>query len=73
MSNNRKPLLEKAELEGIFENLTMLFLFELDEEYQKLTGKASPQTAGREMARLRVLKEFDENLDRDTNLTNNGP
>ena len=38
VTNNWKPLLEKAEPEEILEDLAMLF--ELDEEYQKLTGKS---------------------------------
>lgn len=38
VSNNWKPLLEKADAEEILEDLAMLF--ELDEEYKKLTGKS---------------------------------
>ena len=38
VSNNWKPLLEKATPEEILDDLAMLF--ELDEEYKKLTGKS---------------------------------
>jgi len=50
VSNNWKPLLEKADAEEILEDLAMLF--ELDEEYQKLTGKS-------------LLKPLDEKWHRD--------
>ncbi len=38
VSNNWKPLLEVAEPEEILEDIATLF--ELDERYQKLTGKS---------------------------------
>lgn len=58
VSNNWKSLLEKATPEEILDDLVMLF--ELDEEYKKTHREKPSKTAGREMARLRILKELYE-------------